>query len=111
VKYSGTTYVFIQSHTPGAWDSSQARTATDLDIRVDECSSDNVVVDGRTLKVFSEQIGEHIHDFHLPFVNMYENVGMCKYNWSNFFPDNDNTHPHKGYIYLGIRIYQMLSGF
>lgn len=111
VKYSGTTYVFIQSHNPGAWDSSQVRTATDLDMRVDECSSDNVVVDGRTLKVFSEQMEEHIHDFHLPFVNMYENVGMCKYNWSNFFPDNDNTHPHKGYIYLGTRIYQMLSGF
>jgi lysophospholipase L1-like esterase len=109
VMYNNAGYVFTSAHTAGAWDSSQVRTATDLDYRRDECSSDVVQVDGRTLLTFAENEISFIHRYHLPIADMYKNCGFNKYNWSNYFPDNDNTHPHKGYVYLGERIYTIIS--
>lgn len=61
-----------------------------------ETFSDNLKRNNTTLKEFSARIVEVVKKHHLPICDMYNTLGWNQYNFSQFFPDNDSTHPRKG---------------
>lgn len=45
------------------------------------------------LRVFSQAIMNEVQLNHIPCCDLYNNLGINKANFSNYFPDNDGTHP------------------
>lgn len=71
-------------------------------IRDDEHWSDNWQ-NGR-FPSFMETVGQCVTQNHIPFCDWYWNLGWTKYNFSNYFSDNNGTHPSKGYRSLALRM-------
>ena len=65
--------------------------------RTDETWSDNKVKGGYTLKEFSAKIESVVKSHHIPICDLYNTLGWNKYNFSQYFSDNDGTHPDYGY--------------
>lgn len=71
-------------------------------IRDDEHWSDNWE-NGR-FPSFITTVGECVTKNHVPFCRWYWDLGWTKYNFSNYFNDNDGTHPYKGFKSLALRM-------
>lgn len=56
----------------------------------------------RTLKEFSRDIENEVKLNHIPICDLYNTLGINKYNFSNYF--TDGTHPRKGFDMLAKRI-------
>ena len=56
----------------------------------------------RTLKEFSMDIENEVKLNHIPICDLYNTLGINKYNFSNYF--TDGTHPRKGFDMLAKRI-------
>lgn len=56
----------------------------------------------RTLKEFSRDIENEVKLNHIPICDLYNTLGITKYNFSNYF--TDGTHPRKGFDMLAERI-------
>lgn len=57
-----------------------------------------------TLKQFSHRIQEEVSLNHIPVCDLYNTLGINKSNFSQYFNDNDGTHPAKGYRMLAMKI-------
>jgi lysophospholipase L1-like esterase len=75
-------------------------------VRDDEHWSDNWN-NGR-FPSFIETVGQCITGNHIPFCAWYWDLGWTKYNFSNYFRDNDGTHPYKGFYSLALRMNSFL---
>ena len=78
-------------------------------IRDDAHWSDNYKISNRTLKELSDLIYEHCISHHIPTNNWYYTLGINQYNFSNYFQDNDGTHPFKGFKYLAEKMYKFIQ--
>lgn len=77
--------------------------ASSLEERTDENWSDNLTRSGEgiTLARYAESIIENAKQCHIPVCDMYWSFGINKYNFSNYFYDNDGTHPYNGFDMIG----------
>ena len=71
--------------------------------------SDNYVVNDRKLPDVVNCIVDNCNYYHVPCRNWYWDLGWTRFNFSNYFNDNDGTHPYKGFKYLGIKMYEYLK--
>jgi lysophospholipase L1-like esterase len=62
-----------------------------------------------TLKQFASQIFNEVQKNHIPVCDMYNTLGWNKYNFGNYFPTNDGTHPSKGYSNLAQKIVSFIN--
>lgn len=60
--------------------------------------------EARTLKEFSRDIENEVKLNHIPICDLYNTLGINKYNFSNYFMEDDGTHPRKGFEMLAKRI-------
>ena len=58
---------------------------------------------------YIQTISECVRKNHIPFCNWYWDLGWTKYNFSNYFNDNDGTHPYKGFESLALRMNAFIS--
>ena len=63
----------------------------------------------KSLKEFCEIITSEISAKHVPVCDLYNTFGWNKYNFSNYFLDNDGTHPYKGFGHLGRKILSFIE--
>ena len=65
---------------------------------------------GYTLKAFAELVEGEVKLSHIPVCDMYNTLGWNMWNFANFFPANDGTHPTKpaGMKSIGSRFYSFL---
>ena len=61
-----------------------------------------------TLKDFSEAIENEVRLNHISCCDMYNTLGWNKYNFSQYFNDNDGTHPKKGFKEIAKKIASFL---
>ena len=80
--------------------------ASSLEERTDENWSDNLTRsgEGKTLADYAGAIIENAKQSHIPVCDMYWSLGINKYNFSNYFYDNDGTHPYNGFDVIGKKI-------
>ena len=71
--------------------------------------SDNYITQGRKLPDVVNTIASSCQYWHVPCRNWYWDLGWTRFNFSNFFNDNDGTHPYKGFKYLGIKMFEFLK--
>jgi len=64
---------------------------------------------GKTTAEMVDAQGEVSKYMHTPFCNLYYELGWNQYNFSEYFRDDDNTHPHKGFKTLAERIHSWLT--
>ena len=77
--------------------------------RTDANWSDNYQnADGKTLRDYADAIVSVANNEHIAACNLYDTLGWNKYNFSNYFLDNDGTHPYKGFEPLARRIYSFI---
>lgn len=58
-------------------------------------TSDEKTFEGNfTLIEMAEKIKEVAKEYHIPVINVYDNLGLNKYNWSAFFSSSDTVHPN-----------------
>ena len=57
-----------------------------------------------TYKEFFALIGNEGRLNHIPVIDLYNTLGWNKWNFSNFFTDNDGTHPYKGFRQIAEKI-------
>lgn len=55
--------------------------------------SDTHTVNGLKLHNFVDKCIEIGNEYHLPVINPYDNLGINKFNYSQWFAPNDGTHP------------------
>lgn len=72
--------------------------------RLPENFSDTYVRNGITLKQLSADIVQAGADLHIPTLDFYNTLGWNMWNFSNYFNDNDGTHPYKGFENLAKRM-------
>ena len=70
--------------------------ASSLAERTDDTWSDNAKRNNTTLKEFSADVEDLVKLHHIPICDMYNTLGWNQYNFSQYFADNDGTHPRKG---------------
>lgn len=58
----------------------------------------------QTLKQFAESCMDEFINNHIPVLDLYNTLGWNKYNFSQFFPANDGTHPRGGVEFLSMKI-------
>lgn len=70
--------------------------------------SDNLVKSGggesANLRQFSEMIRNEVYINHIPVCDMYNTLGINMSNFSQYFTDNDGTHPTKGFEMIAEKI-------
>ena len=71
--------------------------------------SDNYITQGRKLPDVVNTIASSCQYWHVPCRNWYWDLGWTRFNFSNYFNDNDGTHPYKGFKYLGIKMFEFLK--
>ena len=74
--------------------------------------SDYYDKNGIAPKTFREYVheilmNEYINN-HVPCVNLYDELQWTMYNFSNYFRDNDGTHPTKGFRYIAQKVASFL---
>lgn len=71
---------------------------------------DNYVAGEYTLKQFAELIKSEVSAYNLPICDLYNTLGWNMYNFTNYFPNNDGTHPKKpsGMKGIGARFFAFL---
>lgn len=57
-----------------------------------------------TYKEFFAALSNEAVINHLPVIDLYNTLGWNKWNFSNFFTDNDGTHPYKGFRQIAEKI-------
>ena len=57
-----------------------------------------------TLKEFVEILGNEVELNHIPFQDIYNNLGWNKTNFAEYFGENDGTHPTYGLRFIGRKI-------
>lgn len=70
----------------------------------DEKWSDIFQREGRTLREYCKIIEEEVRNNHIPVCDLYNTLCWNKYNFSNYFPSNDGTHPLYGFGVIAKRI-------
>lgn len=100
-------YKFTQEHK-GAWDASKVVEITAFEARKPEYFSDVIEKSGMTLRQYSKLIAEEVENQHIPVCDMYNTLGVNRYNFSNFFEDRDGTHPRRGNVFLARKIASFL---
>lgn len=60
--------------------------------------------EGKTLIDYVDAIKEVAENNCIPVCDMYKTMGWNKYNFSQYFDDNDGTHPYKGFKQIANRI-------
>ncbi len=84
--------------------------ASTLEERTDANWSDNYRPNGgMTLREFSESVHNEVLRNHQPCYDTYNRLGWTKYNFSQYFIDNDGTHPYKGFEYIGNRFSSVIQ--
>ena len=84
--------------------------ADSLEERIDENWSDNrVTAEGKTLPDYVAAILDLVKTKHIPVCDMYWTLGWNQYNFSNYFNDNDGTHPRKGNDVLAGKIFGFIN--
>ena len=77
--------------------------------RTSEYWSDNYVYGlGKTRPKMIDLIADMVKSWHLPFINLYWNLGWNELNFSQYFVDSDGTHPYKGFDVIGRRLYHQV---
>lgn len=66
----------------------------------DNYVSENINMLGKTLPDIADLIEQMAKYRHIPCNNWYWTLGWNQFNFSAYFPDNDGTHPHKGFSFL-----------
>lgn len=97
--YSDNPYQFVSAHL-GAWDANDVEETDMTAFRNETYLSDNARKNDLTLKEFSALILNTVVANHIPVDDFYNNLGWNLYNFSQYFRDNDNTHPRKGFEYI-----------
>ena len=81
-----------------------------LDARVPENWSDNWEnANNVTLKDYIVNIESEVVLNKVPICDMYNTLGWNQYNFSNYFPNTDNTHPLLGCDSLGKKIASFIN--
>lgn len=72
----------------------------------DENWCDNYIPNGGsiTLRQFAQNCVAEFIKNHIPSFNLYETLGWNKWNFSNYFNQNDGTHPFKGFKQIAEKI-------
>jgi len=78
--------------------------------RDDEHWSDNWIYTtyNKTKPELIELIEKRVKAWHIPYINLYWNLGWNQLNFSTYYVSTDGTHPYKGFDVLGRRIYQQV---
>jgi hypothetical protein len=70
--------------------------------------SDNYNINGSAPKTFREFVHDiQMHEYilnHVPCINLYDELQWTMWNFSNFFPENDGTHPKFGFKNIAEKI-------
>lgn len=61
-----------------------------------------------TLRDYANAIMSVAANEHIASCNLYDTLGWNKYNFSNYFYDNDNVHPYKGMSYIAQRMFSFI---
>ena len=61
---------------------------------------------GKTKPELIELIEKRVKAWHIPYINLYWDLGWNQLNFSTYYLSTDGTHPYKGFDVLGRRIYQ-----
>lgn len=84
--------------------------ASSLEERTEENWSDNrVTSEGKTLPDYVSAIMDLVKAKHIPVCDMYWTLGWNQYNFSNYFNDNDGTHPRKGNDVLSRKFFGFIN--
>lgn len=62
--------------------------------------------ENKTLADYVEAIGSEVKKHHIPYIDLYYSLGWNMYNFSEFYNDNDSTHPRKlkGFQQIGEQV-------
>ena len=102
-RYGSPYYKFINAHQ-GAWNASDVEETTNMESRVAAYYSNNLKVNGKTLREFSELLYTVVRNNNVPVCDMYNTLGWNLYNFNNFFDNTDSTHPFKGFEQIAEKI-------
>ena len=62
-----------------------------------------------TLKAFAEAICEAGKNLHIPTCDLYNSLGWNMWNYGEYFPNDDNTHPQYGFKNIGLRFNSFIT--
>lgn len=102
-RYGSPYYKFINAHQ-GAWNASDVEETTNMECRVAAYYSNNLKLNGKTLREFSELLYTVVHNNNVPVCDMYNTLGWNLYNFNNFFDNTDSTHPFYGFEQIAEKI-------
>ena len=71
--------------------------------------SDTKQYNGKTLYEYSAGLEAAAKENHIPVCDLYNTLGWTKYNFSQYFPDNDGVHPRKAFNVLAYRIASFIA--
>jgi len=75
--------------------------------RTDANWDDNYVYSsGKTKPQYIELFSQMAGHSHIPYLDLYFTAGVNQVNFSEYFLDNDNRHPYKGFDLYARRLYQ-----
>lgn len=75
-------------------------------VRTSENWTDNHLYSlGKTRPQMVDLIEDMVKSWHIPYINLYWDLGWNEVNFSNYFVDSDSTHPYKGFDVIGRRLY------
>ena len=113
INYMIATFLSTYKHIKLLWATPTIRwidyAGPDNPATVDSKFSDVYTYDGVTLKEFSADIYDLVKDNHIPVKDLYNELGWTKYNFSQYFNDNDGTHPRKGFKDIAVAILSMMG--
>lgn len=79
-------------------------------VRTEDNWSDNYIRnDGKKLPDMEDIIKIAANNNHVNCCSWYWTFGCNKFNFSNFFPDNDGTHPTKSFQYMAKKIKKFIE--
>lgn len=102
-RYGSPYYKFINAHK-GAWNASDVEETTNMESRVAAYYSNNLKLNSKTLREFSELLYTVVRNNNVPVCDMYNTLGWNLYNFNNFFDNTDSTHPFKGFEQIAEKI-------
>ena len=77
--------------------------------RIPSNFSDSYKSGTKTLKEFSKMIQDEVVLSHIPICDLYNTLGWNMYNFSNYFLDNDGTHPYFGFENIAKKIISFIN--
>lgn len=106
-RYGSPYYKFINAHQ-GTWDVADVEETTNLDSRVPAYYSNNLQLNGKTLREFSDLLYNVAKNNNVPVCDLYNTLGWNLYNFNNFFDNTDSTHPFKGFEQIAEKIFKFI---